>query len=343
MRATVISEQEILTRRGPFHTRLYRGADGSIGAALWLGNVSGTRDVLCRLHSSCFTSEALGALDCDCVEQFDMGLQAIANRQCGVTFYLLQEGRGAGLLSKARDRMVVQSSQGTIDTFAAYEQFGIEADPRHYELVPAICADLGITSLQLLTNNPAKVENLKSAGLAVEMVHLPSASSPYNSEYLTAKARSGHAFNAPSMDNAVPPSGVEAGDPKTERFGRFVRIASYDVPIRIAGESVWFRATAYSDEVGGYERLILSYQRHFQAAPVLHTFRDHLLERLAGRGEAARHYRKALKRIVDRGTGSVLAIPDDAAWLSRDAWSDVNGEMELLRRHAQTLRDFEMD
>jgi 3,4-dihydroxy 2-butanone 4-phosphate synthase/GTP cyclohydrolase II len=181
MRATVISEQEILTRRGPFHTRLYRGDDGSIGAALWLGNLSSTGKVLCRVHSSCFTSEALGALDCDCVEQFDMALQAIASRQCGVIFYLLQEGRGAGLLSKARDRMVVQSSQGTIDTFAAYQQFGIEADPRHYELVPAICADLGITSLQLLTNNPAKVEDLKAAGLCVETVHLPSAVSPSNS------------------------------------------------------------------------------------------------------------------------------------------------------------------
>src|SRR5262249_16897326 len=157
MCAAVIDEQVIATRHGEFNTRFYRGDDGSVGVALWQGNLSGSTPVLGRVHSSCFTSEALGALDCDCVQQFHLALQIIASRQGGVIFYLLQEGRGAGLLSKALDRMVVQSSQGTIDTFGAYKQLGIQPDPRRYGLVPTMCADLGITAtLRLMTNNPAK-------------------------------------------------------------------------------------------------------------------------------------------------------------------------------------------
>src|SRR5690348_4330315 len=272
MTAAVIAEQGLFTRHGQFSVRLYRGDDGSIGAALWQGDLTKASRVLSRVHSSCFTSEALGALDCDCVEQLDMALAAIASRKSGVVFYLLQEGRGAGLLSKARDRMVVQSSRGAIDTFAAYEQFGIDPDPRRYELVPAMCADLGIEALQLMTNNPAKTMALTASGLVVEPFRLASPASPYNSQYLTAKARSGHIFDVPAVEMISPPAGLEAADPQVERFGCFVRIASYDVPIRVLGKAVWFRATAYSDQSGEGERLVLSYHRNFESIPILQVF-----------------------------------------------------------------------
>jgi 3,4-dihydroxy 2-butanone 4-phosphate synthase / GTP cyclohydrolase II len=337
MWAAIISEQKVSTRRGQFNARVYRGEDRSVGAALWQGNLTDESQVLCRVHSSCFTSEALGAVDCDCVEQLDMALQAIASRQCGVIFYLLQEGRGAGLLSKARDRMVVQTSGGAIDTFAAYEQLGIEPDPRRYELAAAMCADLDIGSLQLMTNNPAKISSLTDAGLSVEAIPHASAPSPYNSQYLAAKARSGHIFDAPTMDIAAPP-GLEAADPQVGHFGSFLRIASYDVPIGTRGEPVWFRATAYSDAVGSHERLILSHPRRSRSAPVLQIFRDQLFERLAGGGESARQYHAAVRRIAERGTGSILAIPDDPSWLATTSGPTVDEELELLRSHAQVIR-----
>ena len=184
--------KHLWTRWGRFNTRIYRGADGSVGVAIWQGSMAGSDPVLGRVHSSCFTSEGLGAIDCDCAEQLDMAFQAVAFRRSGIVFYLLQEGRGAGLLSKARDRMVVQMSGGAIDTFAAYRQFGLDPDPRRYELVSAICADLGIASIHLMTNNPLKVDCLKAVGLRVQAVQLASIPSRYNSEYLKAKARNGH-------------------------------------------------------------------------------------------------------------------------------------------------------
>ena len=190
MPAAVINEQVIATRHGEFNTRFFRDRDGSVGVALWQGSLSGSTPILGRVHSSCFTSEALGALDCDCVQQFHLALQIISSRKRGVIFYLLQEGRGAGLLSKAFDRMVVQSSQGRIDTFGAYKQMGIHPDPRQYRLVPIMCANLGVTAtLRLMTNNPAKIGRMAAAGLAVEPVRLDSMASPYNAEYLKAKVR----------------------------------------------------------------------------------------------------------------------------------------------------------
>jgi 3,4-dihydroxy 2-butanone 4-phosphate synthase/GTP cyclohydrolase II len=335
MWAEIISEQDIATRRGVFHLRLYRGDDGSIGAALWQGSVAGEGYVLCRVHSSCFTSEALGALDCDCVEQLDMALSAIAQRGCGIVFYLLQEGRGAGLLSKAQDRMVVQTSGGTIDTFAAYEQLGILPDPRRYELVPAMCGDMNIQSLQLMTNNPAKISSLADAGLNIEAVPHASVASTYNSQYLAAKAKSGHIFDVPDVEVATPPD-LDAADPQVDRFGSFLRFASYDVPIGCEGITVWFRATAYSDD-GGHERLILSHRPQTHSSPTLQVFRESLFERLSGGGPALTQYRTALKRIGERGAGSILAIPHDPTWFATTSAPTVDEEFELLRRHAQYI------
>lgn len=317
--------------------RLYRGEDGSVGAALWIGDLSSSRHALARVHSSCFTSEALGALDCDCVEQLDMALETITQRQSGVVFYLLQEGRGAGLLRKAQDRMAVQASGGAIDTFAAYEQLGIQPDPRRYELVPAICADLELESLDLMTNNPAKVTSLVEAGLQVQTIPHASAASPYNSEYLAAKARSGHIFEVPDVEMAAPP-GLAAADPDVDSIGSFRRCASYDVPIKSNGKPVWFRATAYSDTTGNYERLILSRPTRTHSEPVLQVFRDRLFERLDGTTGAGQQYRSSVQRIVERGAGSILAIPDDPSWFATTSAPTSDEEVELLCRHALYIR-----
>ncbi len=338
MRTAVLDERLLTTRYGTFNSRVYKDHEGSIGAALWMGDLSGSRPVLCRVHSSCFTSEALGALDCDCREQFDLALRSIASQQSGIIFYLLQEGRGAGLLTKALDRMVVQSSGGTIDTFEAYEQLGIEPDPRTYRLVPAICADMGIKSLHLMTNNPAKIEGLTAEGLQVEPIQHSATISPYNSQYLDAKAKTGHNMDFSSMETAVIPENLAAADPQIEQLGDFFRIASYDMPIGVGGQVVWFRATAYGDEAAEYERLILS--RHSPAAPssVLEIFRDSLFERLTGGSEQAKHYMATVQRILASGAGSILAIPDDPAWIAKAPAPSSDEDLQLLQAHDQALK-----
>src|SRR5262249_12555668 len=157
--------------------------------------------------------------------------------------------------SKARDRMVVQQSRGAIDTFAAYKQFGLEPDPRRYELVAKMCADLSIRSLDLLTNNPGKIQCLTAAGMRVRPIQLAGTASRYNGDYLRAKVRHGHCLVLPRMDVAESSQDLDQADPRINRFGRFVRVASYNAPILVDREITWFRATAYRHESVGHERL----------------------------------------------------------------------------------------
>ena len=146
------------TRYGRFRVQRFRSASsGEPALALLRGDVGGAEPLLVRVHSSCLTSEFLGALDCDCAEQLAGALAAIAHAGRGVLLYLMQEGRGAGLLAKARDRMMVQAHGERITTFEAYDRMGLPRDRRSYEAVPPLLAQLGIHApLRLLTHNPEK-------------------------------------------------------------------------------------------------------------------------------------------------------------------------------------------
>jgi len=325
------------TRWGQFYTRVFRGANGECGLAIWQGSVAGSESVLGRVHSSCFTSEALGAVDCDCAEQLDMAFNAVALRGSGIVFYLLQEGRGAGLSSKARDRMLVQRSGGAIDTFGAYRQFGLEPDPRRYELVAKMSDELGIRSLDLLTNNPEKVQCLRAAGMQVRPIQLAGTASRYNADYLRAKARHGHCLELPRMEVAESSKDLDRADPGIERFGRFVRAASYNAPILVDNDIAWFRATAYSHESDGHERLILSHCAKPAATPVFRVFRDRVFARVAGSDKRSSEYRDVTQCIVARGAGSILAIPDDGSWLSNTPPPTPAEDAALLRSHAEAL------
>jgi 3,4-dihydroxy 2-butanone 4-phosphate synthase/GTP cyclohydrolase II len=325
------------TRWGRFSARVFRGSNGACGLAIWQGSIANSESVLGRVHSSCFTSEGLGAVDCDCAEQLDLAFQTIVSRGSGIVFYLLQEGRGAGLSSKARDRMVVQQSGGAIDTFAAYRQFGLEPDPRSYELVAKMCTDLGIRSLDLLTNNPRKTQCLKAAGVRVRRIQLPGTASSYNADYLRAKVRHGHCLDLPRMDAAESSKDLDRADPRIGRFGRFVRVASYNAPILAGSEITWFRATAYSHESDGHERLILSHYSKPSATPVLRVFRDRIFARVAGSNELSPKCGDALQCIVAQGAGSILAIPDDGSWLSNTPPPTAGEDESLLHSHAEAL------
>lgn len=168
------------TQHGEFTLEVYRTGDPAgdgataIGGpheehvAMVMGDVRGD-DVLVRVHSSCFTGEVLGSQRCDCRAQLDAALARIAALGRGVLVYLVQEGRGIGLGNKIRAYAL--QDQG-VDTVDANLKLGFEADLRSYDLAAAILADLGVGSVRLMTNNPAKLKGLAAAGVRVA-VHEP--------------------------------------------------------------------------------------------------------------------------------------------------------------------------
>jgi GTP cyclohydrolase II/3,4-dihydroxy 2-butanone 4-phosphate synthase/GTP cyclohydrolase II len=155
------------------------------------GDVQGKQSVLIRVHSECFTGEVLHSLKCDCREQLDYALSAIAKEDAGLVIYLRQEGRGIGLGNKIR-AYALQDQQGA-DTVDANRLLGFEDDLRRYHVATAILAELDIDSVRLLTNNPEKVMALRAEGVAVERVPVPIEASEGNRDYLhTKRQRMGH-------------------------------------------------------------------------------------------------------------------------------------------------------
>src|SRR4029077_10824901 len=119
---------------------------------------------LLRIHSQCFTGEILGSLRCDCRDQLEMALQAIAKERRGLVIYEYQEGRGIGLMSKLQ---AYELQDAGIDTVEANHALGFKADCRGFGLPAAILRDLGIKRVRLLSNNPRKAKALADAGIEV--------------------------------------------------------------------------------------------------------------------------------------------------------------------------------
>jgi 3,4-dihydroxy 2-butanone 4-phosphate synthase/GTP cyclohydrolase II len=142
--------------------------------------------VLTRVHSECLTGDAFGSLRCDCGEQLDAAMQAVAAEGRGVVVYLRgHEGRGVGLLNKLR---AYQLQDGGADTVDANLRLGLPVDARHYGAAAQILADLGVRSVRLLSNNPAKQAGLTAYGIAVERrIPLQAGTTEHNVHYLRAK------------------------------------------------------------------------------------------------------------------------------------------------------------
>jgi 3,4-dihydroxy 2-butanone 4-phosphate synthase/GTP cyclohydrolase II len=180
------------TKFGSFEAVGYRSlVDGKQHVALVKGDVRDVDDVLVRVHSECLTGDAFGSLRCDCGVQLEDALERIEQEGHGVLLYLAQEGRGIGLLNKLRAYKLQE--QG-LDTVEANLELGFPADPRDYGAAAQILADLGVSTIRLLTNNPRKIDGLEACGLRVtDRVPLEHAPGEHNREYLKAKAsRLGH-------------------------------------------------------------------------------------------------------------------------------------------------------
>ncbi|MDB4988706.1 MAG: cyclohydrolase [Myxococcaceae bacterium] len=155
------------------------------------GDVQSKEHVLIRVHSECFTGEVLHSLKCDCREQLDYALRAIAKEDAGIVIYLRQEGRGIGLGNKIR-AYALQDERGA-DTVDANRLLGFADDLRRYHVATCILAELDITSVRLLTNNPLKVDALRAEGLEVERVPMQIEPGEQNEGYISTKrTRMGH-------------------------------------------------------------------------------------------------------------------------------------------------------
>jgi 3,4-dihydroxy 2-butanone 4-phosphate synthase/GTP cyclohydrolase II len=191
-----VAETRLPTRFGGFTAVGYRIAiDDSEHVALVYGDpaaLEGGEAVLCRVHSECLTGDVFGSSRCDCGPQLEEAMERIVANGSGVVVYLRgHEGRGIGLLAKLQ---AYQLQDGGRDTVDANLDLGLPADARHYGAATQILKDLGVRSVRLLTNNPAKTEGLEAYGIeVVERVGLTPHPNDHNLEYLrTKRDRMGH-------------------------------------------------------------------------------------------------------------------------------------------------------
>lgn len=189
----IASECELPTRHGSFRLRVF-AEEGVEHLVLSMGNPAADPAPLVRVHSECLTGEVLGSLRCDCGAQLDAAMSAIAEAGSGALVYLRQEGRGIGLTEKIRAYALQDEG---LDTVEANLQLGFAADQRDYGPAQRILAQLGVSRLRLMTNNPAKLRALTRLGIEVtERVPIVSDPQAHNRGYLEAKRdRMGHLFD----------------------------------------------------------------------------------------------------------------------------------------------------
>ena len=150
------------------------------------GHLSSDQPVLARIHSQCITGESFFSMRCDCRFQLTESLEQITNNGSGVIFYLQQEGRGIGLSNKIRAYKLQDEG---MDTVEANHQLGFHEDERNYEIVVSMAEHLNIKSVNLMTNNPKKINALEKMGLKInKRVPILSKSNEHNKKYLSTKA-----------------------------------------------------------------------------------------------------------------------------------------------------------
>jgi 3,4-dihydroxy 2-butanone 4-phosphate synthase/GTP cyclohydrolase II len=199
---TEVARTPLPTEFGEFVAYGYRSeTDGTEHIALVKGDIGDGQDVLVRVHSECLTGDVFGSYRCDCGPQLHAALEAVAEEGRGVVLYMRgHEGRGIGLLAKLQAYTLQDNGRDTVD---ANLDLGLPADAREYGTGAQILADIGVRSMRLLTNNPAKRAGLEGYGLTIsERVPLVVEPNDHNRRYLATKAdRMGHTMAPLPVDD----------------------------------------------------------------------------------------------------------------------------------------------
>lgn len=183
---SVEAEANLPTRHGVFRCIVFRHAEDPTKehVAIVSGDVSGD-DTLLRIHSECLTSEVFGSLKCDCADQLDLALGRIAEAGRGIVLYLRQEGRSIGLTNKIRAYALQAQGADTVD---ANRALNLPDDARRYDAATDMLFWLGVRSVRLMTNNPAKIDALRALGVVVrERVPVVVQAQPFSRAYLATK------------------------------------------------------------------------------------------------------------------------------------------------------------
>lgn len=183
---------ELPSRFGDFHiVAFYNNKDNKEHVAIVRGDVTNAEDVPVRVHSECLTGDVIGSLRCDCRDQLESALRMIGRMDKGILLYMRQEGRGIGLINKIRAYGLQEHGYDTVEANLA---LGFRDDEREYSVAAHMLMSLHVKSIQLITNNPKKIEDLTQHGIIVTG-RIPHVMEPneHNRFYLETKAiKSGH-------------------------------------------------------------------------------------------------------------------------------------------------------
>ncbi len=195
-----VASSTLPTDYGVFDLHIFESiTDGEVHVALVKGNVRDIENVLVRVHSQCLTGDVFASRRCDCGSQLHAAMRLVDSEGAGVILYMAQEGRGIGLANKIK---AYHLQDHGLDTVEANEELGFDADLRDYGTGAMILADLGLSTVRLMTNNPRKIVGLKGYGLEItERVRIEVPPTQENLHYLrTKKAKLGHLLEGVDND-----------------------------------------------------------------------------------------------------------------------------------------------
>ena len=186
MNITYSNEAKLPTRYGEFNIISFKQkGDIHEHCLLYLDNLNDQEDVLTRIHSECLTGDVFSSKKCDCGEQLDESMRAIAKKQLGIILYLRQEGRGIGLFNKINAYSLQDQGQ---DTIQANHSLGFDTDLRDFTIAVKVLEHMKIKSIELLSNNPDKIEVWQNSGISItNRIPLIITSNKHNEDYLEIK------------------------------------------------------------------------------------------------------------------------------------------------------------
>jgi len=186
-----VSSSKLPTEFGEFSIHAFEDSnENKEHVALVYGKLAANEKILARIHSECLTGDAMFSLRCDCGSQLREAMHRIATRGSGLIFYLRQEGRNIGLSNKIRAYHLQDEGADTVE---ANQALGFDADERRYEMCLPMLEHLGVSDLELMTNNPLKVDALQKLGFSVSRTPIITGENSHNKAYLaTKRSKLGH-------------------------------------------------------------------------------------------------------------------------------------------------------